>query len=125
MCDFRPRDIGAATGLGSLCCYCWHATSRHGIALNRRRGTSLGDDDYSAYLELMRQWCGEHGVDVCAYWADAQPRPLAGSERIDDFEPIQPIVRIEIFRVQSRDACLSAGAEQKRIPMGDAATPAE
>ena len=29
---------------------------------NRRQATFFCDDDYAAYLELMAEWCHEHGV---------------------------------------------------------------
>ena len=34
---------------------------------NRRQTTFFCDEDYSAYLELMGQWCKEHGVEIWAY----------------------------------------------------------
>jgi len=34
---------------------------------NRRQQTFFRDEDYVAYLELMAQWCGEHGVEIWAY----------------------------------------------------------
>ena len=34
---------------------------------NRRLPTFLCDDDYRAYLDLMAEWCGHHGVEVWAY----------------------------------------------------------
>ena len=34
---------------------------------NRRQEVFLRDDDYRAYLELMREWCAEQGVKVWAY----------------------------------------------------------
>jgi putative transposase len=40
-----------------------HVTQRG----NRRQETFFGDDDYEAYLDLMAQWCGEHGVAIWAY----------------------------------------------------------
>lgn len=40
-----------------------HVTQRG----NRRQQTFFNDDDYSAYLELMAEWCDEHGVEIWAY----------------------------------------------------------
>ncbi len=40
-----------------------HVTQRG----NRRQATFFLDEDYSAYLELMREWCSTHGVVVWAY----------------------------------------------------------
>lgn len=40
-----------------------HVTQRG----NRRQQTFFRDDDYAAYLELMAEWCAEHGVQVWAY----------------------------------------------------------
>jgi putative transposase len=34
---------------------------------NRRQQTFFCDEDYAAYLELMAEWCGEHGVAIWAY----------------------------------------------------------
>ena len=34
---------------------------------NRRQKVFFCDDDYRAYLELMREWCAERGVAVWAY----------------------------------------------------------
>ena len=34
---------------------------------NRRQKVFFGEDDYQAYLELLREWCGERGVEVWAY----------------------------------------------------------
>ena len=34
---------------------------------NRRQQTFFCDEDYEAYLELMAEWCGEHGVEIWAY----------------------------------------------------------
>jgi len=34
---------------------------------NRRQKTFFRDEDYAAYLELMAEWCGEHGVAIWAY----------------------------------------------------------
>ena len=34
---------------------------------NRRQATFFCDDDYAAYLELMAEWCHEHGVEIWAY----------------------------------------------------------
>ena len=40
-----------------------HVTQRG----NRRQQTFFRPEDYALYLELMDQWCGEHGVQVWAY----------------------------------------------------------
>ena len=40
-----------------------HVTQRG----NRRQQTFFGDDDYRAYLGLMKQWSGEYGLRVWAY----------------------------------------------------------
>jgi putative transposase len=40
-----------------------HVTQRG----NRRQATFFCDEDYSAYLELMGQWCQEVGVAIWAY----------------------------------------------------------
>ena len=40
-----------------------HVTQRG----NRRQATFFCDEDYVAYLDLMREWCGEMGVSVWAY----------------------------------------------------------
>ncbi|MHC4169412.1 MAG: transposase [Planctomycetota bacterium] len=40
-----------------------HVTQRG----NRRQTTFFNEDDYSAYLELMAEWCGRCGVAVWAY----------------------------------------------------------
>jgi len=29
--------------------------------------TFFGDDDYGAYLSLLVEWCGRHGVAIWAY----------------------------------------------------------
>src|SRR5208337_2974495 len=34
---------------------------------NRRQKVFFGQDDYEAYLELLREWCAERGVEVWAY----------------------------------------------------------
>jgi putative transposase len=34
---------------------------------NRRQPTFFCDEDYQAYLELMGEWCGAHGVKILAY----------------------------------------------------------
>ncbi|MBN2579192.1 MAG: transposase [Pirellulales bacterium] len=34
---------------------------------NRRQQTFFCDDDYSAYVELMAEWCQERGVEIWAY----------------------------------------------------------
>jgi putative transposase len=34
---------------------------------NRRQETFFSDEDYRAYLGLMAEWCGRHGVAVWAY----------------------------------------------------------
>jgi len=31
---------------------------------NRRQQTFFCDDDYGAYLGLMAEWCGRHGVEI-------------------------------------------------------------
>ena len=38
-----------------------HVTQRG----NRRQQTFFGEEDYRAYVELMKQWCGRHGLRVC------------------------------------------------------------
>src|SRR5512140_2761581 len=43
--------------------YPHHVTQRG----NRRQKTFLRKDDYTAYLELMAEWCGRCGVAVWAY----------------------------------------------------------
>jgi len=43
--------------------YPHHVTQRG----NRRQRTFFCDGDYTAYLELMAEWCGKHGVEVWAY----------------------------------------------------------
>ena len=40
-----------------------HVTQRG----NRRQETFFCEEDYEAYLELMAEWCGRHGVQVWAY----------------------------------------------------------
>jgi len=40
-----------------------HVTQRG----NRRQQTFFCDDDYTAYLDLMAEWYGEHGVEIWAY----------------------------------------------------------
>ena len=40
-----------------------HVTQRG----NRRQEVFFGQDDYGAYLALMKQWCGKYGVRVWAY----------------------------------------------------------
>jgi len=40
-----------------------HVTQRG----NRRQETFFSDKDYRAYLDLMAEWCGQHGVSVWAY----------------------------------------------------------
>ena len=40
-----------------------HVTQRG----NRRQQTFFSPDDYSVYLDLMSQWCGEVGVRIWAY----------------------------------------------------------
>ena len=40
-----------------------HVTQRG----NRRQDTFFCGEDYEAYLELMAEWCGRHGVQVWAY----------------------------------------------------------
>ena len=34
---------------------------------NRRRKVFFSNGDYTAYMELMAEWCGKHGVDIWAY----------------------------------------------------------
>jgi len=34
---------------------------------NRRQQTFFCEDDYIAYLQLMREWCGKQGVEIWAY----------------------------------------------------------
>jgi putative transposase len=34
---------------------------------NRRQQTFFNDDDYTAYLELMAEWCLEEGVEIWGY----------------------------------------------------------
>ena len=34
---------------------------------NRRQQTFFVDEDYSAYLQLMSDWCREEGVEIWAY----------------------------------------------------------
>lgn len=34
---------------------------------NRRLPTFFCDDDYQYYLEVMREWCDKHGVEIWAY----------------------------------------------------------
>jgi putative transposase len=40
-----------------------HVTQRG----NRRQETFFNDGDYSAYLELMVEWCGAEGVEIWSY----------------------------------------------------------
>jgi putative transposase len=40
-----------------------HVTQRG----NRRLTTFFGDEDYSAYIDLMAEWCGKCGVEIWAY----------------------------------------------------------
>lgn len=40
--------------------YPHHVTQRG----NRHQQTFFCDDDYTAYLALMAEWCGLHGVDI-------------------------------------------------------------
>lgn len=40
-----------------------HVTQRG----NRRQETFFSEDDYTAYLDLMAEWCGKRGVAVWAY----------------------------------------------------------
>lgn len=40
-----------------------HVTQRG----NRRQRTFFCGDHYVAYLDLMAEWCGEHGVEIWAY----------------------------------------------------------
>jgi putative transposase len=34
---------------------------------NRRQQVFFNDGDYGAYLELLAEWCGEHGVEIWSY----------------------------------------------------------
>jgi putative transposase len=34
---------------------------------NRRQQVFFNDGDYAAYLELLAEWCGEHGVEIWSY----------------------------------------------------------
>ena len=34
---------------------------------NRRQKTFFHDDDYQQYLNLMREWCERHSVEIWAY----------------------------------------------------------
>ena len=34
---------------------------------NRRQPTFFSDEDYTAYIELMSEWCGKYKVDIWAY----------------------------------------------------------
>ena len=34
---------------------------------NRRQQTFFSEDDYTAYLELMAEWCGKYDVQIWAY----------------------------------------------------------
>ena len=34
---------------------------------NRRLQTFFCDEDYGAYVSLMSEWCGQHGVEIWAY----------------------------------------------------------
>ncbi len=34
---------------------------------NRRQQTFFCEEDYEAYVELMAEWCGKHGVEIWAY----------------------------------------------------------
>jgi putative transposase len=43
--------------------YPHHVTQRG----NRRQQTFFSEDDYQSYIELMAQWCGQHGVSIWAY----------------------------------------------------------
>jgi putative transposase len=43
--------------------YPHHVTQRG----NRRQRTFFSQGDYAAYLELMAEWCSQHGVEVWAY----------------------------------------------------------
>ena len=40
-----------------------HVTQRG----NRRQQTFFNDEDYSAYLELMSEWCDRYQVEIWAY----------------------------------------------------------
>ena len=41
-----------------------HHISQRG---NRRQQVFFNDGDYAAYLELLVQWCGKHGVEIWGY----------------------------------------------------------
>ncbi len=34
---------------------------------NRLQRTFFSDDDYEAYIDLMAQWYGKHGVEIWSY----------------------------------------------------------
>ena len=44
--------------------HCPHHITQRG---NRRQQTFFRDEDYQAYIELMRDWCSRHGVQVWGY----------------------------------------------------------
>jgi hypothetical protein len=48
-----------------------HVTQRG----NRRQQTFFQEDDYRAYLDLLGEWCGRCGVEVCGDRAASQARP--------------------------------------------------
>jgi len=44
-------------------CYPHHITQRG----NRRQQVFFEDSDYSYYLDLLKEWCGQEGIEVWAY----------------------------------------------------------
>jgi len=61
---------------------------------NRRQQTFFCDDDYSAYIELMAQWCHKYQVDIWAWCLmpnhvhlhERTGRPLGKGDFIDKLE---------------------------------------
>jgi len=51
---------------------------------NRRQQTFFCDDDYVAYLDLMVEWCGEHGVEIWAYCLMPNHTHLVAVPRSED-----------------------------------------
>ncbi len=51
---------------------------------NRRQQTFFGDEDYAAYLDLMAEWCGEHGVEIWAYCLMPNHAHLIAVPRLED-----------------------------------------
>ncbi len=51
---------------------------------NRRQQTFFGDEDYAAYLDLMVEWCGEHGVEIWAYCLMPNHAHLIAVPRLED-----------------------------------------